>query len=223
MHQRSGTGLGLYVAAALVRNLGGRLQAESQGPGGGTLMASPSPDTSRAPGCAPAAVLTGTHVRAIRGRAPAGRRGRAAHAAGLKLNFELEGYAVDVARTAREAAGLLAREEPYAAIILDVTLPDRDGFSLCRRLRSAGNLTPVIMLTARSLAQDRVQGLEAGADDYLTKPFDLDELLARVRSMLRRQVWEANRAGAKSTALQFGRARVGFDTHEASWATQRFA
>jgi DNA-binding response OmpR family regulator len=135
--------------------------------------------------------------------------------AGLRLNFELEGYTVDTAATAREAAALLAGRKPYSAIVLDVTLPDTDGFELCRRMRQAGNLTPVIMLTARNLARDRVTGLEVGADDYLTKPFDLDELLARVRSLLRRQRWEARRVGASpGSALRFGRATVDFDSHE---------
>ncbi len=135
--------------------------------------------------------------------------------AGLRLNFELEGYTVDTAATAREAAALLAGRKPYSAIVLDVTLPDTDGFELCRRMRQAGNLTPVIMLTARTLARDRVTGLEVGADDYLTKPFDLDELLARVRSLLRRQRWEARRVGpSPGSALRFGRATVDFDSHE---------
>jgi len=142
-------------------------------------------------------------------------------ATGLKLNFEFEGYQVDLASTGREALTRLARPDPYAAIILDVTLPDTDGFSLCKRLREAGNFTPVIMLTARTLAEDRVTGLESGADDYLTKPFDLDELLARVRSMLRRQQWEKGPAGRTQTRqLTFGRARVDFDTHEVTVAGQ---
>ncbi len=136
-------------------------------------------------------------------------------ATGLKLNFEFEGYEVDIAATGREALTRLARPDPYAAIILDVTLPDTDGFSMCKRLRQAGDFTPVIMLTARSLAEDRVTGLESGADDYLTKPFDLDELLARVRSLLRRQQWEKGPSGRPQTSqLSFGRARVDFDTHE---------
>ena len=99
-------------------------------------------------------------------------------AAGLKLNLELEGYAVDLAGTAREAGEHLLKRAAYDAIVLDVQLPDVDGFELCRKLRSAGNYTPVIMLTARAAAEDRVHGLEVGADDYLVKPFELDELLA---------------------------------------------
>ena len=134
--------------------------------------------------------------------------------AGLKLNFEFEGYAVDTAATAREAAGFLAGSLRYDAIILDVTLPDSDGFTLCRRLRAAGNFTPVIMLTARTLASDRVTGLESGADDYLTKPFDLDELIARVRSMLRRQSWE--RKPPPSHLYSFGGAHIDFERHEAT-------
>ena len=137
-------------------------------------------------------------------------------AAGLKLNLELEGFVVDVAENARQASQLLVRPDPYAAIILDVMLPDLDGFELCAKLRSSGNYTPVIMLTARSSPDDRVRGLEAGADDYLVKPFELTELLARVRSLMRRREWEdgLGREAAPAT-LRFGRASIDFDTHEA--------
>ncbi|MCB9778040.1 MAG: response regulator transcription factor [Alphaproteobacteria bacterium] len=135
-------------------------------------------------------------------------------ARGLKLNFELDGYAVDTASSGREAFSFLARTEPYAAIVLDVTLPDMDGFEICRRLRDVGDYTPVIMLTARSLVEDRVQGLEAGADDYLTKPFDIEELVARVRSAIRRRGWEREQTAPVGSVLTFGEARVDFDTHE---------
>ena len=136
-------------------------------------------------------------------------------AVGLKINFEFEGFQVDIASTAREARGFLASGQSYAAIILDVSLPDEDGFSLCRQIRSAGDFIPVLMLTARQLAEDRVQGLESGADDYLTKPFDLDELIARVRSMLRRQAWNVSQKSAQPNCLEFGDARIDFDRHEA--------
>jgi len=136
-------------------------------------------------------------------------------AAGLKLNLELEGYEVDVAGTAREASERLVQPEGYDALVLDVMLPDLDGFELCQRLRKAGHFVPVIMLTARSSAEDRVRGLEAGADDYMVKPFSLDELLARVRSMLRRREWEAQSEDELEAAkLSFGEAEVDFDTHE---------
>lgn len=136
-------------------------------------------------------------------------------AAGLKLNLELEGYRVDVASTAREAGQRLLEPETYDTIVLDVMLPDLDGFELCRRLRESGNFVPVIMLTARSSAEDRVAGLEAGADDYLVKPFELGELLARVRSVLRRRAWE--NGGDRShptTLLEFGKVKVDFESHE---------
>jgi DNA-binding response OmpR family regulator len=136
-------------------------------------------------------------------------------AAGLKLNLELEGYAVDVAVNAREAGERLLGVDAYDAIVLDVMLPDVDGFDLCRRLRDAGNYVPVLMLTARSSPDDRVRGLEAGADDYMVKPFDLGELLARVRSMLRRQAWQQGPTKARApNVLEFGRAKVDFDTHD---------
>jgi DNA-binding response OmpR family regulator len=136
-------------------------------------------------------------------------------AAGLKLNLELEGYCVDVAANARDAGERLLRQEGYDAIVLDAMLPDLDGFELCRRIREAGNYVPVIMLTARSSAEDRVAGLEAGADDYLVKPFELGELLARVRSVLRRRAWEnGGERGRGTTTLEFGKARVDFETHE---------
>lgn len=136
-------------------------------------------------------------------------------AAGIKLNFELEGYAVDIATTGLEAARLMLQADRYDAIILDVMLPDIDGFELCQKLRDAGNLTPVLMLTARGSVDDRVQGLNVGADDYVTKPFELSELLARVRSLLRRRSWEQHNASDQpvASALKLGTATIDFDTH----------
>ena len=137
-------------------------------------------------------------------------------AAGLKLNLELDGYNVDVAANAKQAAEKLIRVDRYDAIVLDVMLPYVNGFELCQRLRDAGNFVPVIMLTARSSPDDRVRGLEAGADDYMVKPFELAELLARVRSLLRRRKWETDRGlrPLDTATLLFGGVRVDFDTHE---------
>jgi DNA-binding response OmpR family regulator len=143
-------------------------------------------------------------------------------AMGLKLNLELEGYEVVVATDGAEAQKAIAEGPGFGAIVLDVMLPDFDGFELCMRLRDAGNYTPVVMLTARSAAEDRVRGLEVGADDYLVKPFELDELLARVRSMLRRQKWDKGRApggGATKSdtahkVVRIGDSTVDFDSHE---------
>jgi DNA-binding response OmpR family regulator len=138
-------------------------------------------------------------------------------ASGLKLNFELEGYEVDLAKSTHEVGALLMSSPGYDAIILDVMLPDGNGFDLCRRLRDANNLAPILMLTARSSAEDRIRGLDAGADDYLPKPFELDELLARVRSMLRRRRWDGRADGPEAQAvLEFGTARINFETQEAS-------
>lgn len=138
-------------------------------------------------------------------------------AASLKLTLELEGYAVDIAGTARAASAFLLKvASGYEAIVLDVMLPDVDGFEFCRRVRESGNYTPVIMLTARSSAEDRVKGLESGADDYLGKPFELDELLARVRSLIRRRAWERRDESSPEQAAtrRFGRVEVDFDKHE---------
>ena len=103
----------------------------------------------------------------------------------VKRGLEEEGYAVDAAFTGREALDW-ADAAPYDAIILDILLPEIDGLSVCRALRGRGMRTPVLMLTARDAIDDRVAGLDAGADDYLVKPFAMRELLARVRALTRR-------------------------------------
>jgi two-component system OmpR family response regulator len=96
-----------------------------------------------------------------------------------------EGLAADVARTGDDALWMAAATD-YDAIVLDVLLPGTDGFEVCRRLRESGRWSPVLMLTARDGVEDRVVGLDAGADDYLTKPFSFAELLARLRALARR-------------------------------------
>ena len=103
----------------------------------------------------------------------------------LKRGLEEEGHAVDVASDGTDGLWM-ATENPYAAIVLDVMLPGLDGFALCRKLRTEGIWTPVLMLTARDEVGDRVRGLDAGADDYLVKPFSLLELAARLRALARR-------------------------------------
>jgi two-component system OmpR family response regulator len=103
----------------------------------------------------------------------------------LRRGLEEEGYAVDVVQTGADAVWA-GTENPYDAIVLDVMLPDIDGFAVCRRLREGDRWAPIIMLTARDAVVDRVAGLDAGADDYLTKPFAFSELLARLRALIRR-------------------------------------
>ena len=118
-------------------------------------------------------------------------------AQGLLFNLQAEGY-----RTHHEADGdsalsyLLNTDQPIDAVVLDCMLPGTDGFDIVRALRKAERYTPVLMLTARSRPEDVLEGLEAGADDYLPKPFDLSILLVRVKSLLRRTAWQRAQASA---------------------------
>jgi two-component system OmpR family response regulator len=103
----------------------------------------------------------------------------------LTVGLEREGYVVDAAESG-DLAMELARATDYEGVVLDLMLPGIDGFTVCRQLRSEGRWMPVLMLTARTDVTDRIRGLDAGADDYLVKPFDFGELLARLRALLRR-------------------------------------
>ena len=106
-------------------------------------------------------------------------------ASAMQAGLQSHGFIADVSLTGIEGEEM-AMTEPYDAIILDLMLPDRDGVEVCRNLRRRGQNVPVLMLTALSATEEKVEGFDAGADDYLTKPFDFDELLARVRALLRR-------------------------------------
>jgi DNA-binding response OmpR family regulator len=106
-------------------------------------------------------------------------------AAGVRNGLEAEGYAVDVALTGTDGLWL-AREQTYDVMLLDIMLPQVDGFEICATLRSEGVWTPILMLTARDADADLVQALDTGADDYLTKPFSYDVLVARLRALVRR-------------------------------------
>ena len=103
----------------------------------------------------------------------------------IRQGLAEQGYGVDIATRGEEGESLAAVES-YDAIVLDLMLPDRDGLELCRNLRRRGVKTPILMLTALSSTANKVSGLDAGADDYLTKPFEFAELSARIRSLLRR-------------------------------------
>ena len=116
----------------------------------------------------------------------------------IERALKLEGYEVTTAPDGREALRALAVAPPDA-VILDVLMPEVDGLEVCRRMRSAEDRTPVLMLTARDAIPDRVDGLDAGADDYLVKPFALEELLARLRALMRR----AGPSGGDSSVLRF--------------------
>lgn len=109
-------------------------------------------------------------------------------AIGIRDNLRAEGYRARCAYRGDDGLALAAAEE-FDLVVLDVMLPGLDGFAVCRELRDAGKETPVLFLTARSDASDRVRGLREGGDDYMVKPFDLEEFLARVAAILRRQRW----------------------------------
>ncbi len=111
-------------------------------------------------------------------------------AAGLRFNLEAEGHSVEISDNGEEALlRLLKRGEFFDLLVLDVMLPDKDGFAVARELREKQNFIPLLMLTARSRPEDVLRGFEAGADDYLPKPFNLDILMARVGGLLRRKNW----------------------------------
>lgn len=134
-------------------------------------------------------------------------------AKGIQFNLELEGYEVEVIGDG--SAALARLTQPAAAadlVILDVMLPGIDGFAIVERARQAGNFTPVLMLTAKSLPEDVVYGLEVGADDYLPKPFDLAVLLARVKGLLRRRDWARGSDGPETARI--GEAQVDFAAFE---------
>src|SRR4029079_3829968 len=132
-----------------------------------------------------------------------------AMAVALRDGFEYEGYAVQVARDG--SSGLrLATERDIDLIILDVMLPKMSGFDVCKHLRSSGNATPIIMLTARGQEIDKVVGLKIGADDYVTKPFSFMELMARVEALLRR----AHRHSETPEEFRFGSVTINFKKFE---------
>ncbi|MDQ2630881.1 MAG: response regulator transcription factor [Actinomycetota bacterium] len=124
----------------------------------------------------------------------------------LERALRLDGYEVEAAPGAEAAAKLVERRRPDA-IVLDVLMPEIDGLEFCRGLRAQGDRTPILMLTARDAISDRVDGLDAGADDYLVKPFALEELQARLRALLRR-------SGSGGERLEYGGVSLDGSTHE---------
>lgn len=128
----------------------------------------------------------------------------------IKLNLEMEGYDV-IAYENGEQAWEKFQGSSYSLIILDVMLPGMDGFELCKNIRKVDKQTPVLFLTARGAAEDRIAGLKLGADDYLVKPFHLEELLLRVKTLLRRS---STHAETKMEEYTFGKCKVNFRTYE---------
>ena len=137
---------------------------------------------------------------------------------GLRFNLEAEGYQVQVTDTGESALEVLnADPSAFDVVVLDVMLPGKDGFSVMSEMRGAGQFVPTLMLTARGHPNDVLKGFAAGADDYLTKPFDLAILIARIRGLLRRREWLAKSLNTASTpaptqdVFKFGDKSVDFD------------
>ncbi|MHA7839127.1 MAG: response regulator transcription factor [bacterium] len=136
---------------------------------------------------------------------------------GVRFNLEQEGYQVEVVGDGRSAVDRLTRGSgaPFDLVILDLMLPEMSGFEVARRTRAAGNFVAILMLTAKSDGADVVRGLEEGADDYLVKPFHLEELLARVRVLLRRRRWDGVEAANEALPqVAVGDAVIHFDRFE---------
>jgi heavy metal response regulator len=132
----------------------------------------------------------------------------------IMKGLEEEGYAVDVAYNGEDGL-FMAENESSDLIILDIMLPIIDGMAILRRIRKAGVRTPVLMLTARDAITDKVSGLDSGADDYLTKPFHFEELLARIRALLRRD------SEAKSSVIRIGDLHMDMASHEVKRAEKQ--
>lgn len=137
---------------------------------------------------------------------------------GLRDNLELEGYDVQTASDGDEGLNKAATFNPDL-VILDVMLPKKNGFDVCRELRSRSSSLPIVMLTARSAETDKVLGLELGADDYVTKPFSITELLARVRAVLRRA--GTQKPATPTDFVRIGDIEIDFKLHQARRGRQR--
>lgn len=132
-------------------------------------------------------------------------------AGGLKFNLELDGHSVEVVSDGLVAYRLVTVEaRKYDLVLLDIMLPSLSGYDICRGIRKRENYTPILMLTAKSFDNDKVLGLQLGADDYLTKPFNLEELLARINALLRRRIWDHQYPRGPGN-LRFGDVEIDFE------------
>lgn len=132
----------------------------------------------------------------------------------LKFNLECDGYSVSMAHDGLTATGMLSTGK-YDAVVLDVMLPEVDGYQICRQFRATNSQTPVIFLTSRGSSAERIQGLRLGANDYLVKPFEYDELLLRIRN-LTQNVYVNTTVQTETSVFTFGECRIDFDTMQAT-------
>jgi DNA-binding response OmpR family regulator len=131
-------------------------------------------------------------------------------AEGLAFNLRNSGYDVQICGTGEEALAAID-QQPFDAILLDLMLPGINGLEVARQLRKGGHTQPILMVSARNRTEDAIAGIDAGADDYITKPFDLEEVLARIRGALRRQVWGRSQAPAPAPqSLTYGQWTIDF-------------
>ncbi len=137
-------------------------------------------------------------------------------AIGIKFNLEAEGFKVSTASNGPEALGLLdSVEQPVDLIVLDIMMPGMSGYEVCEQLRASGKFMPVLMLSARTLSEDKTRGFEVGANQYLVKPFELEELLARIKNLLSQHRQQVDVIKPELTEFEFGDAKINFKTHEA--------
>lgn len=129
----------------------------------------------------------------------------------LKINLELEGYLVDLAVDGEEAINRYNTAK-YSVILLDVMMPKLDGFKVCEEIRKSDNQTPILFLTAKDQGEDRINGLKLGGDDYLAKPFNLEELLLRIKNLIKRTV--ADKISNNQFQYQFGVNKINFLSYE---------
>jgi len=145
-------------------------------------------------------------------------------ATGIKFNLQAEGYRVTAVRDGPTALRVIGEDsEEIDLIILDLMLPGMSGYDVCENLRAAGNFTPVLVLSARTLSEDRTRAFEAGADQYMMKPFELEEFLSRIKSLLARYRSRDEgpaKSAAAVTQFEFGRAKINFETFEVTVADE---
>ncbi len=128
----------------------------------------------------------------------------------IKLNLELEGLSVNAIDNGRKAIEEF-KKQAFDLVILDVMLPEMDGFAICKEIRKKNTIVPVLFLTAKGMGEDRVQGLKIGADDYMVKPFNLEELMLRVHNLLKRSLKKEEHS---ITEFKFGKNHVNFNSYE---------